>query len=1446
MNIIRNLIILITGLMLWGCNPTEQTSIEKSSITESRIRTETFTYSAKNVEFIQNTTASNLVPNKTFKDDTYFYKVYPDLPSGLKINTITGEIAGVPTVVFPETTFLVEADGITRSQFAYVTLSVIAEPPKTINYLTPTLNFTKDVANNFTATTTGGSVTSFNISPSLPAGLNINSTTGEIFGTPTTPTAGLYTVTASNSSGSASTTIYININDIAPAALSYTNDAQVLNVGDAFTGMVPSLSTSPYSTSYTINPKLPSGLTLNSDGSITGTPTETHGINTFTVTAYNSAGSTSAVITITVNNPATGLSYPVTAYEVQQDVPIAPLSVQSYTGGTPVTYSCTGCPAGINLNSTTGLITGTIPNTTPIGVYPILITATHAGTASSTNATINLNLVENYPEDPTNMGYIDHYQLYEDQAFSITPSKAGGMPTLFSITPNIVTTIPGMSFNALTGEISGTPTSPITTTSFTITGYNLDETSTSVIRSVQTIDITVTTLPPTMLGYTPSTSPFYNATTKVFELQDGSNVPLAIQPNITAGGVPTSYTVSPQLPNGLTLNPLTGEITGVPNEIKPIKYYTITGTNSAGSFKETLAISTNTLIAPISLSYGSGTNTLNFTIYNNQIESPDYAGSQGTFSVSPDLPSGLSLNPQNGQIFGTPLVGYAGPKTFDITVTNLKGTLTTSVDISITNSAPANLVYEDASGATNMTFNEGDVITNSDIIHYSDYDNNYAAGFITTYVENGTTDLAGAFGLNLNATSGDITGTATATDPLELNPPFRPIQIDGINAIGTASANFNFKILELPPQISYNNKTNIVVVQGTQTGDAQVVTADNDGGNIAQTSGGVPGSFCTPTIQGSPEEAYDIDAGNFTFDDDTCSFTFNGNQCFNDDTGGDGSTGDSISFEILAQNSGSVAGESTPLTVHFYDGPNFDFLPDSEFPNDLNLVLNGATSGTSYAPDVTNRCHVGDYSLSELSDLPTPFSFNATTGAIQNLGQNILGKRSFILESSESNSGLNLTQTENISVQSNHIENHAGVATHLLESSTYDINLDGYEDIIIRNTECDDKNGDGTSDGPCAAGTVSTSIYLQSPSQLGLLQGTIAALPVLSTLNAVAFTPLQYDASKAGVLYVNSSNTNVVAVSATDTETSSTALATAGYVRGIVPMSDGISSSFGVVLDTGASVTIDQFDITGGDMNTIAASTTASVAIQSDTNGGIDLGAAGAIQLVRSNDTNGDGSMDAVIGYLDATDSNKTKICVLPSDGASFQDTCSPRLEVPNSGNIIDIKFADITGDTLDELVVLANDGANSTIYVYENQNNTFTGLYQAIDLLTLNTNSVHTNFDIADANKDGLLDIVANDLTGDIDNDSTDDSILSGLSVYYNTGNISNLFRPSVVTKFPTALHYSFSAGHNNDIEVIEAGTELLIFHCQIDTDAGVLTTSSGATITSYQNSSCGIIGSF
>lgn len=158
-----------------------------------------------------------------------------------------------------------------------------------------------------------------------------------------------------------------------------------------------------------------------------------------------------------------------------------------------------------------------------------------------------------------------------------------------------------------------------------------------------------------------------------------------LQPSVT--GVVTTYSVSPSLPVGLTLNSSTGAITGTPAMAQPSATYTVSAANGGGStsFGLVIAVAAGSSVpAPSNLSYPSPqTFVVGTTIAPLQ---PTVTGTVSTFSISPQLPAGLTLNFSTGTITGTP--GALSPATVH-TVTAANGSGSTSFGLHITVAATA-------------------------------------------------------------------------------------------------------------------------------------------------------------------------------------------------------------------------------------------------------------------------------------------------------------------------------------------------------------------------------------------------------------------------------------------------------------------------------------------------------------------------------------------------------------------------------------------------------------------------------------------------------------------------------------------------------------------------------------------------------------------------------------
>lgn len=144
-----------------------------------------------------------------------------------------------------------------------------------------------------------------------------------------------------------------------------------------------------------------------------------------------------------------------------------------------------------------------------------------------------------------------------------------------------------------------------------------------------------------------------------------------------------TYTITPTLPEGLWFNAQSGAIAGIPQVVSPITTYTVTLTNSSGSVTTNFTITVNDK-APNLNGYSMTSSTFSAG-HSVVILTPVLMASSTpviSYSVSPALPAGLSLNPQTGVISGTPTV-VTPATSYTITATNSGGTSSTTISIRV-------------------------------------------------------------------------------------------------------------------------------------------------------------------------------------------------------------------------------------------------------------------------------------------------------------------------------------------------------------------------------------------------------------------------------------------------------------------------------------------------------------------------------------------------------------------------------------------------------------------------------------------------------------------------------------------------------------------------------------------------------------------------------------------
>jgi len=294
---------------------------------------------------------------------------------------------------------------------------------------------------------------------------------------------------------------------------------------------------------------LPAGLSMAPSGMITGTP------------ATAAVTSTTATVTDHANRNNTGS---VTFTVVKPPTPTVPASVTSYagnaysltlavTGGvSPYTWAVSGLPPGLAFNATTLAIAGT---PTTAGAYPVSVTVTDANqravTATYTH-TVNPALT---------LGALAGQTIDLASKLSFTAVAAGGDGNYTYSATGMPT---GVSINQNNGKVnSKSDASGRFLPTITVTDGSGGSASQQIVVVVTTSSSLVFTAPAL-------TAPD-QGTAK------GGSASLALTTNGTLLDLAPALTIS-GLPPGLSLNALTGVISGTPTTAGS---YTVTATATA-------------------------------------------------------------------------------------------------------------------------------------------------------------------------------------------------------------------------------------------------------------------------------------------------------------------------------------------------------------------------------------------------------------------------------------------------------------------------------------------------------------------------------------------------------------------------------------------------------------------------------------------------------------------------------------------------------------------------------------------------------------------------------------------------------------------------------------------------------------------------------------------------
>ena len=526
---------------------------------------------------------------------------------------------------------------------SYKNQKIGVAPVFDLSYSVPTATYTVGSAITANNPTLTGSATRYVVSPALPTGLTISSSTGVISGIPGTPAASAsYTIKAAGASDTVTTLVNITIQDTAPR-VSYvrTSISAVSRMS-----IVPDtvLSTGGVVDSFTISPTLPSGLSLGkTSGLISGTPVTAAANVSYTITARGPGGTGTAVVSIVVADTAPAISYVRLGINGVKGVTIIPDSIVSVGGSVDSFVISPALPVGLTMSKSTGRISGTPSVISSLGVY----TVTAAGPGGTGVTLLILGVADTAPAisyKRANISAVKGVVIVPDSVNSV-----GGVVDSFTVAPALPS---GLSLGKTSGLISGTPSAVAVAANYTITARGPGGTGTVVVN------ITVQDTAPRIA---------YQTTPVTF----GRNVSATPDSVISTGGTVTRYSVAPALPTGLLLDTSTGIISGIPTTLAGPANYTVTA-NGPGGTGTTVVNITVTDQTPV-ITYRQTT----LVLVRDTSMAPDSSISTGglvtRYSVSPSLPAGLFLDSLTGTVSGSPAVSVHPAVNYTVTATGPGG-----------------------------------------------------------------------------------------------------------------------------------------------------------------------------------------------------------------------------------------------------------------------------------------------------------------------------------------------------------------------------------------------------------------------------------------------------------------------------------------------------------------------------------------------------------------------------------------------------------------------------------------------------------------------------------------------------------------------------------------------------------------------------------------------------